>query len=372
LSVEINPDSHKRVLSREKECMMDHRPIDVAVLGATGAVGQRFIQLLEGHPWFRITELVASDRSAGQRYGDVTRWVLPGGPPDHLAGQEVLPLDADLQARIVFSALPADIARTVEWRLAETGHIVCTNASAYRMHEHVPILLPEINADHARLVEVQRRIYGWDGGGLVTNSNCTSVPVAMPLAPLRRYGIEAVQVVSMQAISGGGYPGVASLDIFDNVVPFVNGEESKVETEPRKMLGALAGDHIEFLGYTASATCTRVPVLDGHTVSVSVRFAEPVGEGDLRAAWADFVGPDAVPGLPSAPDQPVIFRSEPDRPQPRKDRDAGKGMSSVVGRLRPDPVIGGWKFVALSHNTVRGAAGCSILNAELLVECGYV
>jgi aspartate-semialdehyde dehydrogenase len=348
------------------------RKIEVAVLGATGAVGQRFIQLLEGHPWFRITELVASDRSAGQSYGAATRWVLPGSPPDHLADREVLPLDADLQARIVFSALPADIAKTVEWRLAETGHIICTNASAYRMHEQVPILLPEINAEHARLVEVQRQKYSWNGGGLVTNSNCTSVPVAVPLAPLRRFGIEAVQVVSQQAISGGGYPGVASLDIFDNVVPFINGEESKVETEPRKMLGALNGDHIDLLDYVASATCTRVPVLDGHLVSVSVRLAESVDEADLRAAWADFVGPDPVPNLPSAPTQPIIFRQEADRPQPRKDRDAGKGMATSIGRLRPDPVIGGWKFVALSHNTVRGAAGCSILNAELLAECGYL
>jgi aspartate-semialdehyde dehydrogenase len=351
---------------------MNHKPIDVAVLGATGAVGQRFIQLLQGHPWFRITELVASDRSAGQRYGEVARWVLPGGPPDDLAGKTVLPLDADLQSRIVFSALPSDIAKTVEWRLAESGHMVCTNASAYRMHDQVPILLPEINAEHVKLVEIQRQKYGWNGGGLVTNSNCTSVPVAMPLAPLRQFNIEAVQVVSMQAISGGGYPGVASLDIFDNVVPFINGEEPKVETEPRKMLGALAGDHIAFLDCVVSATCTRVTVLDGHTVSVSVRFAEPVSEGDLLAAWADFVGPDPVPGLPSAPEQPIIYRREPDRPQPRKDRDAGQGMSSVVGRLRPCPVMDGWKFVALSHNTVRGAAGCSILNAEWLVESGYV
>ncbi len=350
---------------------MGHQ-IDVAVLGATGAVGQRFIQLLEGHPWFRITELAASDRSAGQRYGEAARWVLPGGPPAEVADQTVLPLDADLQARIVFSALPADIAKTVEWQLAESGHIVCTNASAYRMHEQVPILLPEINAEHARLIEVQREKFGWNGGGLVTNSNCTSVPVAMPLAPLRRFDIEAVQIVSMQAISGGGYPGVASLDIFDNVIPFINGEESKVEAEPRKMLGALAGDHIESLGYVASATCTRVPVLDGHTVSVSVRFAQPVSEADLIAAWDSFAGPDPVPGLPSAPAQPLIYRREVDRPQPRKDRDAGGGMAAVIGRLRPDPVIGGWKFIGLSHNTVRGAAGCSILNAELLVECGYV
>lgn len=350
---------------------MIQKPIKVAVLGATGAVGQRFIQLLDGHPWFCVTELVASDRSAGQRYGQAVRWVLPGSPPENVADQEVLPLDADLQAKIVFSALPGDIAKTVEWKLAETGHVVCTNASAYRMQPETPILLPEINADHAALVAAQRQKYGWSGG-LVTNSNCTAAPVAMALAPLRRFGIQAVQMVSQQAVSGAGYPGVPSLDILDNVIPFINGEEEKVETEPRKMLGALDGDHIEFLDCVMSATCTRVPVLDGHLVSVAVRFAESVSEGDIRAAWADFTGPDPVPGLPSAPDRPIVFRPEPDRPQPRRDRDTGRGMATVTGRLRPCPVIGGWKFVALSHNTVRGAAGCSILNAELLVESGYI
>ena len=352
---------------------MNHvQPIDVAVLGATGAVGQRFIQLLEGHPWFRVAEVVASDRSAGQPYGQAVRWVLPGNPPEGVAAREVLPLDADVQSRIVFSALPGDIAKTVEWRLAEAGHIVCSNASAYRMQPDVPILLPEANAEHAALVAEQRKRYGWGGGGLATNSNCTSAPVVMALAPLRRFGIQAVQMVSLQAISGGGYPGVPALDITDNVIPFINGEEPKLETEPRKMLGALDGDHIAMLDCVMSATCTRVPVLDGHLVSVSVRFAEDVSERDLIAAWADFAGPDPVPGLPSAPARPVEYRTEPDRPQPRRDRDAGGGMATVTGRLRPCPVMGGWKFLAMAHNTVRGAAGCSILNAELLLESGYV
>jgi aspartate-semialdehyde dehydrogenase len=350
---------------------MIQKPIKVAVLGATGAVGQRFIQLLEGHPWFCVSELVASDRSAGQRYGQAARWVLQASPPESVADQEVLPLDADLQSKIVFSALPSDIAKTVEWKLAETGHVVCSNASAYRMQPETPILLPEINADHAALVTAQRQKYSWSGG-LVTNSNCTAAPVAMALAPLRQFGIQAVQVVSQQAVSGAGYPGVPSLDILDNVIPFINGEEPKVETEPRKMLGARAGDHVEFLDCVMSATCTRVPVLDGHLVSVAVRLAESVSEDDIRAAWTGFAGPDPVPGLPSAPDRPVVFRSEPDRPQPRRDRDTGRGMATVTGRLRPCPVIGGWKFLALSHNTVRGAAGCSILNAELLVEAGYI
>lgn len=350
------------------------RPIDVAILGATGAVGQRFAQLLEGHPWFRIAELVASERSAGQQYGAAAHWVLPGDPPADLADRAVLPLDADLQAPLVFSALPGGIAKEIEWKLAERGHLVCSNASAYRMHPHVPILLPEINALHAALIDRQRQVYGW-GGGLATNSNCTSAPVAMALAPLRSFGIQAAQIVSLQAISGGGYPGVASLDIMDNVYPFINGEEPKLETEPRKMLGALAaregdGDAIDLLDCAMSATCTRVPVLDGHLVAVSVRFRDEVAAEDLIAAWDAFRGPEPVPGLPSAPPQPVIYQPAPDRPQPRRDRDAGGGMATTVGRLRPDPVIGGWKFLALTHNTVRGAAGCSIINAELLVANG--
>ena len=351
--------------------MSERQPIDVAILGATGAVGQRFMQLLEGHPWFRVSELVASERSAGQQYGAVARWVLSGNPPAGVGEREVLPLDADLQSRLVFSALPSDVAKEVEWRLAERGHIVCSNASAYRMQPEVPILLPEANAAHAALVDVQRQMHGWNGG-LVTNSNCTSAPVVMALAPLRQFGINAVQMTSMQAISGGGYPGVASLDIMDNVVPFINGEEPKLEMEPRKMLGALDGESVALLDCVMSATCTRVPVLDGHLVSVSVRFDNPVSEADLLAAWAEFRGPAPVPSLPTAPPQPVVVRSEPDRPQPRRDRDAGGGMATVVGRLRPCPVLGGWKFLAMAHNTVRGAAGCSILNAELLVAQGYL
>ncbi len=347
------------------------QPINVAILGATGAVGQRFLQLLEGHPWFRVAELVASDRSAGQSYGEAARWVLPGNPPSELAVREVLPLDADLQSPLVFSALPGGVAKEVEWRLAAAGHMVCSNASAYRMQPEVPILLPEVNAPQAALIEVQRRKHGWSGG-LVTNSNCTSAPVVMALAPLRPVGIEAVQVVSMQAISGAGYPGVPALDIMDNVIPYIGGEEPKVETEPRKMLGTLEGDAIAWLDCAISATCTRVPVLDGHLVSVAVRLEQPVSEDAIREAWTNFRGPDPVPGLPSAPEQPVIAHSEPDRPQPRRDRDAGGGMATVVGRLRPDLVLGGWKFLAIAHNTIRGAAGCSILNAELLVELGYV
>lgn len=352
--------------------MASQPSINVAVLGATGAVGQRFIQLLEGHPWFHIAEVVASDRSAGRPYAEAARWVLSGNPPADVAGMTVLPLDADLQSPLVFSALPGEIAKTVEWRLAENGHAVCSNASAFRMHEHVPILLPEINAGQVGLVDVQRRKYGWTSGALVTNSNCTSAPVAMSLAPLRKFGIEAVHMVSQQAISGAGYPGVPALDIMDNVIPYIGGEEPKLEAEPRKMLGTLEGDQIAFLDYVASATCTRVPVLDSHLVSVAVRLGEQPSAETILAAWDDFRGPAPVPSLPTAPARPVEVTMADDRPQPRRDRDAGGGMATVVGRLRPDPVLGGWKYLALAHNTVRGAAGCSILNAELLVAQGYV
>ncbi len=350
---------------------MADRAINVAILGATGAVGQRFIQLLEGHPWFRVTELVASERSAGRTYGEAANWVLSGNPPASIAAQTVLPLGADLQSPLVFSALPKSVAKEIEWQLAEQGHVVCTNAGAFRMHAQVPILLPEVNAPHVDLVAVQREKFG-RSGGIVTNSNCTAAPIVMALGPLRPFGITAIQVVSMQAISGAGYPGVPSLDIMDNVIPLIGGEEPKVEMEPRKMWGTLAGDHIEPLDCVMSATCTRVPVLDAHTVVLSVRVAQDVSEADIINAWTEFAGPEPVPGLPNAPAQPVIYRTEPDRPQPRRDREAGNGMATVVGRLRPDPVLDGWKFVAMAHNTVRGAAGCSILNAELLVERGYV
>ena len=350
---------------------MDHK-IDVAVLGATGAVGQRFIQLLEGHPWFRVTELVASDRSAGQRYREAARWILAGGPPDDLRGSR--------GAAVGCRFAGADRIFGAACRHRQNRRMAAGGKRAYRLHERQRLPDARQRADPAagdqrrtraagrsaaREIRLERRRPGHE---LQLYQRARRHAVS----PLRRFNVEAVQVVSMQAISGGGYPGVASLDIFDNVIPFINGEESKVEAEPRKMLGTLAGDHIELLSYAASATCTRVPVLDGHTVSVSVRFADPVSEADLIAAWENFVGPEPVPGLPSAPDKPIVYRREPDRPQPRKDRDAGHGMATSIGRLRPDPVIGGWKFIGLSHNTVRGAAGCSILNAELLIECGYV
>lgn len=346
--------------------------LDVAVLGATGAVGQRFIQLLENHPWFRVAEVIGSDRSAGRLYGEAVRWVLDGEPPESVVNLTVKPLEAELTSPLVFSALPKDAAETREAELAAAGHVVCTNASVNRMVEDVPLLLPEINADHVRLIDVQRARRGWKTGAIVANSNCTIMPVVMALAPLRKFGVTKILVVSAQAISGAGYPGVASLDILDNMVPYVGGdEEKKVETEPLKILGAFDGDKIVAFDSIISASCNRAPVIDGHLVNVSVSLRDNPSLEAIIEAWESFRGPEPVPSLPSAPPQPVIYTHRHDRPQPRRDRNAGNGMATTVGRLRPCPLLG-YKFVALSHNTIRGAAGCSILNAELLAVQGYL
>ncbi len=353
--------------------MADNK-IKVAILGATGAVGQRFIQLLEDHPWFQVAELVASERSAGKSYGEAANWVLDGQPPHNVAQLTVKGMDETLQSPLVFSALPSKQAKVVEVKLAAEGHVVCSNASANRMAIDVPLMIPEVNADHIRLVDVQRRNRGWTTGALVTNSNCTSMPVTMALAPLKHFEPTHLHMVSMQAISGAGYPGVASLDVLDNVVPYIGGEEEKLGIEPAKMLGYLAddGEAVEMLSWKASAACNRVPVLDAHLVNVAVRFASNPSLADIEAAWDAFEAPDVVRGLPSAPPQPVIYSRLPDRPQPRRDRNAGGGMSTVVGRLRKCEAIDGVQFLALAHNTVRGAAGCSILNAELMAKTGYL
>jgi len=345
--------------------------INVAILGATGAVGQRFIQLLENHPWFTVAEVVASERSAGKTYIEATNWVLTTDMPERVANLTVKPLDGILDSTLVFSALPSSVAKDVEAKFAAEGHYVCSNASAYRMEPDVPILLPEVNAGHIHLLARQQEERGWKGG-IITNSNCTSSPLVMALAPLRKFQPEALSVVSMQAISGAGYPGVPSLDIMDNVIPFIKNEEEKLGLEPAKMLGAYANGQVTPLSMTVSAACNRVPVIDSHLINVTIRFAQDVDKADLYTAWENFVGPDPVPSLPTAPEKPVIVRYEDNRPQPRRDRDAGGGMSTVVGRLRPADAMGGWQFLALAHNTIRGAAGCSILNAELLKAEGYL
>jgi aspartate-semialdehyde dehydrogenase len=344
--------------------------LDVAVLGATGAVGQRFIQLLENHPWFRVTEVIGSERSAGHIYGEIARWVLDDEPPASVLDLPVKSLDADFDSPLIFSALPKDKAELRELELAAAGHIVCTNASANRMLEDVPLLLPEVNADHIGLIDVQRRKRGWTGA-LIANSNCTAMPVVMALAPLIPFGVRKVSVVSMQATSGAGYPGVASLDILDNVIPYVSNEEEKLVEEPQKMLGRFNGESVEMFDAVISPSCNRVAVIDGHMVNVSVELAANPSLEEVVDAWNAFRGPAPVPSMPTAPEQPVKYLPRQDRPQTRRDRNAGNGMTTSIGRLRPCPLLG-YKFVALSHNTVRGAAGGSILNAELLAAQGYL
>ncbi len=343
--------------------------IDVAILGATGTVGQRFIQLLAHHPWFRVAEVAASERSAGRAYAEACRWLLSTPMPSAVADLIIQPLDADFRSPVIMSALPSEIAQSLEPALAGRGHLVSSNTSAHRMAADVPLLLPELNADHVQLVEVQRRRRGYQGA-LVTMSNCTTVPVAVALAPLLPFGVRQVQVVSLQAISGSGYPGVPSFDIFDNILPYIGGEEEKVEREPLKILGKLAGEHIAPLQAAFSASCNRVPVLDGHTVVVSVKFEAPPSLEAVREAWSGFQAHALARHLPSLPEPVLIYNDGLDRPQPRLDRDNGRGMATTIGRLRTCNVLD-VKFVALSHNTVRGAAGGAILNAELLVAQGY-
>jgi aspartate-semialdehyde dehydrogenase len=345
--------------------------IKVAVLGATGAVGQRFVQLLENHPWFEVTALTGSDRSVGRTYGAACRWVLDAPLPAYAREMQVVPTEPGFEAALAFSALPADQAQTLEPAFARAGYGVCSNASAYRMEQDVPLLIPEVNPDHTALIEVQRQRRGWSGF-IATNPNCTATGFTIAFRPLLdAFGIRQAFVVSMQALSGAGYPGVASLDIVDNVIPYIGGEESKVEAEPCKMLGKFSLDQIIDAPFKISAHTNRVAVIDGHTVCVSIEFDRPIGPQEAAQAMADFKAPPIVQSLPSAPHCVIEVRSEADRPQPRRDRNTGHGMTTVVGRVREDPLFH-VKFVVLSHNTIRGAAGGSLLNAELLVAQGLV
>jgi aspartate-semialdehyde dehydrogenase len=344
----------------------------IGILGATGMVGQRFIQLLENHPWFTVTWLAASDRSSGKSYGEAAKWRLDTPLPERIARMTVSPAEPEGAPKIIFASVDAAIAREMEPRFAAAGCAVVSNSSAFRMAPSVPLVIPEINADHLHLIEEQ----SWrkeSGGYIVTNSNCTVMGPVLALKPIvDRFGIEQIFATSMQAVSGAGYPGVASMDILDNVVPYIANEEEKMEEEMLKLLGSLeenpAGRAVKPLAARMSASCNRVPVLDGHTVSVSIKLAKPATREELLAAWAEFK-PLAGQGLPTAPDQPVEWAPQDDRPQPRLDRNRGNGMAVTVGRLRPCNVLD-WKFTVLSHNTIRGAAGAAILNAELLASLG--
>ena len=348
------------------------RKYSVGILGATGMVGQRYIQLLEDHPWFEVTWLAASDRSSGKTYGEAARWRLDTPLPERIAGMTVSPADPEGAPKIVFASVDAAIAREMEPKFAAAGCAVISNSSAFRMAPDVPLVLPEVNAGHLRMVEDQpwRR---QSGGFIVTNSNCSAMGLVLALKPIdERFGIEQIFVTTMQAVSGAGYPGVASMDILDNVVPFIGGEEEKMETETLKLLGRLEGRSVTPLAAKMTAHCNRVPVVDGHTECVSIKlgkkFGREVKREDILAAWAEFK-PLAGLGLPFAPEQPIEWREQNDRPQPRLDRGRGKGMTVTVGRLRPCNLLD-WKFVLLSHNTVRGAAGATILNAEMLAGLG--
>ncbi len=346
--------------------------LQIGILGATGMVGQRFIQLLENHPWFEITWLAASDRSSGKRYEDAAKWRLDTTCPERIAKMVISPADPAGAPKIIFAALDTDIARELEPRFAAAGCAVVSNSSAFRMHPNVPLVIPEVNADHLHLIEDQ----SWrreSGGYIVTNPNCSAIGLVMALKPIEeRFGIEQIFVTTMQAVSGAGHPGVPSMDILGNVVPFIRNEEEKMQEETLKLLGQLQGDQIVPLAARMSAHCNRVAVEDGHTESVSIKLGNklgrPVTREEMLAAWAEFQ-PLAGQDLPTAPKQPVEWIALEDRPQPRLDKNRGNGMAASVGRLRPCGLLD-WKFTVLSHNTIRGAAGAAIVNAELLLSLG--
>ena len=344
--------------------------IEVGILGATGMVGQHFIKFLQGHPWFDLKWLGASDRSAGKKYKDAMNWNLAGGVPETVADIVVDDCSKPVNApKLLFSAMDASVATEIERAFASGGHTVVSNSRNHRMEQDVPLLVPEINADHLKLVPQQKN-RGWKGQ-IVTNPNCSTIGLTMGLGPMAQFGIEKIIVTTMQAISGAGFPGVASMDIVGNVVPYIGMEEEKMEMETQKIMGTFAGDRIDPLPAKVSAHCNRVAVVDGHTETVSIAFKTKPTEKDLRAAISGFRGVPQQRELPSAPHCPVIYMTEQNRPQPRKDAERHNGMAAFIGRLRPCPVLD-WKFVVLSHNTIRGAAGAAVLNAELMQSEGML
>jgi aspartate-semialdehyde dehydrogenase len=352
-------------------------PYKIGILGATGMVGQRFIQLLENHPWFHVTWLAASDRSSGKRYEDAVRWKLDTPIPASVAKLTISPAtpeqNPDGVPEIIFAALDTDIARELEPKFAAAGCAVISNSSAFRMQADVPLVIPEVNADHLALIPQQSwngsQASGQNRGYIVTNPNCSAIGLVMALKPLaERFGLRSVFVSTMQAISGAGYPGVPSLDIVGNVVPFIRNEEEKLEAETRRLLGKLENSQVTLLDAKVSAHCNRVAVEDGHTESVSIELASKPSREEILAAWSEF-HPLRGQNLPTAPEQPVEYTAAEDRPQPRLDRMRGRGMTATVGRLRPCSLLD-WKFTVLSHNTIRGAAGAALLNAELLASQG--
>jgi aspartate-semialdehyde dehydrogenase len=344
----------------------------VAILGATGAVGQRFIQLLQEHPWFQIEVLAASERSAGKRYGQACNWVMESNLPKEIA--EMTVADANVNAvekagdvDFVFSALPGDLAGPIESEFAAL-YPVFSKASAHRMESDVPLLIPEVNPEHIALIPIQKRLRGWKGF-ISTDPNCSTIQLALSLKPLMSFGLKQVVVSTMQALSGAGYPGVPALDIIDNVVPYIGKEEEKMESEPLKILGTFDGNTVRNANFQISASCNRVHVKDGHLEAVFVKLDSNPSVEKIEEAFASFRGEPQELKLPSAPEHPIVVRKEPNRPQPRFGRDEGKGMSVVVGRARKDSIMT-MKYICLGHNTIRGAAGAGILSAELTVARG--
>jgi aspartate-semialdehyde dehydrogenase len=351
---------------------MSRDRLDVAVLGATGSVGQRYIELLSGHPRFRLAELVGSERSAGQRYGDIADWRVSSAPPDDAGDMIIKHHEEPLHSPIVFCSLPGGIAMEVEQKLASEGHAVFSNARDNRMETDVPLLIPEVNPDHAKAIDVQRERRGWKDGFIVTNPNCSTIHLVLALKPIwDAFGIEQCMVSTMQASSGAGYPGVPSLDLIDNVVPYIGGEEEKIEIESRKLLGAYDGTDFQYAEMGISAQCNRVPVRHGHTETVNLKLRRKATPDEVVEVMRSFKGRPQELGLYMAPESPLIVRDQQDRPQPALDRDVARGMASIVGRVRECSIFD-IKFVVLGHNTIRGAAGASILNAELMLVDGYI
>ena len=338
------------------------KKIPVAILGATGSVGQKFIQLLSNHPYFEVAEVAASERSAGKTYAEAVNWILPEPIPKDVAKMKVKECVPNLNCKVAFSGLDASVAGEVEEDFARAGYIVVSNSKNHRQDTFVPLLIPEVNPDHIKLMEFQD--YG--EGKIVTNPNCSVIGMVIALKPIfNNFGLEAVNVVTMQAISGAGFPGVASLTILDNVVPFIGGEEEKMELEPRKLLGSFTPQGIKFLDILVSAQCNRVGVIDGHTETVQIKLSKKASKQDIINCWQQFKSEPQDLKLPSAPVQPIHYFDNPAYPQPRLHRNIENGMGVSVGRLRECNLFD-YKFVVLSHNTIRGAAGGAILCAELL------
>jgi aspartate-semialdehyde dehydrogenase len=345
--------------------------IPVGVLGATGMVGQRFVNLLENHPWFEVVAVTGSERTVGGIYGEVCRWVLDEDPPEAVSKLTVLPSEPGFAAKIVFSALPSAKAKEIEPRFAQAGYAVCSNASAYREAPGVPLLIPEVNGDHLKMLEQQRAAQGWSGL-IVTSPNCTTTGLAMSLQPLHKaFGVTQVFVTTLQAVSGAGHPGVPFLDIHDNLIPYISGEEEKIQSETCLLLGTIEGTDRFPAEIGISAQANRVPVIDGHTLSIAAKFENTPTPAEAIAVLEAYRGPESISQLPSAPPQPIIVRREPDRPQPRRDSNASNGMAVTVGRIRPCSLLD-LRMVSVVHNTLRGAASGSILNAEWLVTEGHI